>query len=42
MKIFLNAQNFISVVQKRQGIMIGCPEEVAFKNNWINKIPNQK
>ena len=21
----LNAQNFISVVQKRQGIMIGCP-----------------
>ncbi len=33
----LNAQNFISVVQKRQGIMIGCPEEIAFKNNWINK-----
>ena len=33
----LNAQNFISVVQKRQGIMIGCPEEIAFKNNWIDK-----
>ena len=33
----LNAQNFISVVQKRQGVMIGCPEEIAFKNNWINK-----
>lgn len=33
----LNAQNFISVVQKRQGIMIGCPEEIAFKNKWIGK-----
>ena len=33
----LNAQNFISVVQKRQGIMIGCPEEIAFKNKWIDK-----
>ena len=33
----LNAQNFISVVQKRQGIMIGCPEEIAYKNKWIDK-----
>lgn len=33
----LDASNFISTLQKRQGLMIGCPEEIAYKNGWIDK-----
>jgi glucose-1-phosphate thymidylyltransferase len=29
------AGTFIEVVQKRQGIMVACPEEIAFKKGWI-------
>jgi glucose-1-phosphate thymidylyltransferase len=29
------AGTFIEVVQKRQGIMVACPEEIAFKRGWI-------
>lgn len=32
----LEAGNFISVLQNRQGLIIGCPEEIAFNNDWIN------
>ena len=31
----LEAATFISTVQKRQGLMIACPEEIAFSNDWI-------
>jgi glucose-1-phosphate thymidylyltransferase len=31
----LEAGNFISVLQNRQGLIIGCPEEIAFNNGWI-------
>lgn len=31
------AAAFVSTLQKRQGYMIACPEEIAFRNNWIDK-----
>ena len=33
----LMASNFISTVEKMQTYKISCPEEIAFKNGWINK-----
>lgn len=30
------ASNFISTVQKRQGLLVGCPEEIAYSKGWIN------
>ena len=32
----LEASAFIEAVQKRQGLMIRCHEEIAFRNKWIN------
>ena len=31
------AGTFIEVVQKRQGLMIACPEEIAYRSGWIDK-----
>lgn len=31
-----DASDFVRVLQKRQGIQISAPEEVAFRNGWIN------
>ena len=33
----LDASNFVATVQKRQGVMVACPEEIAFNNGWITK-----
>ena len=33
----LDASNFVATVQKRQGVMVACPEEIAYKNGWISK-----
>lgn len=33
----LDAANFVSTVQKRQGVMVACLEEIAYKNGWIGK-----
>ena len=32
----LEAAGFISTLQKRQGLQIACPEEIAFQHGWIN------
>lgn len=32
----LEAASFISTLQKRQGLMIACPEEIAFARDWID------
>ncbi len=32
-----DASDFVRVIQKRQGIQIAAPEEVAFKNGWISR-----
>jgi glucose-1-phosphate thymidylyltransferase len=31
----LDASQFIATLEKRQGLKVGCPEEVAFRNGWI-------
>ena len=33
----LDAGQFVQTIEKRQGYKIACIEEIAFKNNWINK-----
>lgn len=32
----LEAASFISTLQKRQGLMVACPEEIAFDQGWIS------
>ncbi len=32
----LEAAGFISTLQKRQGLMVACPEEIAFHQKWID------
>jgi glucose-1-phosphate thymidylyltransferase len=31
-----DAASFISTLQKRQGLMVACPEEIAYNLKWIN------
>lgn len=33
----LEAANFIQMIEKRQGIKISAPEEIAYLNEWIDK-----
>ncbi len=28
--------NFVQTIEKRQGVQVCCPEEIAFENEWIN------
>ena len=32
----LEAANFVRTVEKRQGMQVSCPEEIAFRKGWIN------
>ena len=32
----LEAAAFIATLQKRQGLMVACPEEIAYRKNWIS------
>ncbi len=38
----LEAAGFIATLQKRQGLMVACPEEVAFSQSWIDAEQLQK
>jgi glucose-1-phosphate thymidylyltransferase len=38
----LEASSFIATLQKRQGLMVSCPEEIAFSQGWINKSDLEK
>lgn len=33
----LETASFVQTIQKRQGFQICCPEEIAYRNNWITK-----
>ena len=32
----MEAASFIAILQKRQGLMVACPEEIAFHQGWID------
>jgi len=32
----MEAATFIATIQKRQGLMVACPEEIAFSQGWIS------
>ena len=34
----LEAGHFVQTIEKRQGYKIACIEEIAYKNNWIDKL----
>ena len=37
MDSLLEAANFVHMIEKRQGIKISAPEEIAFRNGWISR-----
>lgn len=37
MDSLVDATSFVQMVEKRQGVKISAPEEIAFKNGWISK-----
>ena len=37
MDSLVEAADFVQMVEKRQGIKISAPEEIAYKNGWISK-----
>ena len=41
-KDFNDTSNFVATIENRQGFKIGCIEEVAYNNKWINKKKIQK
>ena len=38
----IEASTFIATLQKRQGLMVACPEEIAYANRWIDAAALQK
>ena len=38
----LDAASFICTLQKRQGLQVACPEEIAFSQGWIDGAQIQK
>lgn len=32
----LDASNFVRTLTERQGLQVGCPEEVAYRKGWIS------
>ncbi|MEY2805089.1 MAG: Glucose-phosphate thymidylyltransferase, partial [Pseudomonadota bacterium] len=36
------AASFIATLQKRQGLMVACPEEIAYSQGWIDAATLEK
>jgi glucose-1-phosphate thymidylyltransferase len=32
----IEAATFIATLQKRQGLVVACPEEIAYRQQWID------
>jgi glucose-1-phosphate thymidylyltransferase len=32
----LDASHFIATIEKRQGLKVACPEEIAYRKGWVN------
>lgn len=37
MDSLIEAASFVQMIEKRQGIKISAPEEIAYRYEWINK-----
>ena len=37
LKSLKDASNFIEAIEERQGLMVGCIEEIAYRNGWLSK-----
>lgn len=33
----IDASNFIKVVEERQSLLVGCPEEISIRKNWLSR-----
>jgi glucose-1-phosphate thymidylyltransferase len=33
----LDAGNFVRTLEKRQGLQVGSPDEIAYQQGWINR-----
>ena len=33
----LDAGNFVRTLEQRQGLQVGCPDEIAFRMGWIER-----
>jgi glucose-1-phosphate thymidylyltransferase len=38
----LEASQFISTIEKRQGLKVACPEEISWRNGWIDDAQLEK
>ena len=38
MDSLVEASDFVQMIEKRQGVKISAPEEIAYRNNWIDKM----
>ncbi len=38
----LDAAEFVSTLQRRQGLFVACPEEIALRNQWIDRAKVQE